>query len=252
MPEAGHPLIAINGLLEPGERPSLRLGNRYAEAVLRAGGLPVALPPVGGPADLARLLEAVDGLLLGGGDDFTTEPLGLGPTHLQASPVPPEKQAWDLALARLALDRGVPVLGICYGMQLLALAEGARFLQHLPEDRPGARDHTGGGLHPVLLQAGSKLARILGVERLDVISRHHQAVCGVVEPWRVVAVDDGRDGGIVEAVEREGHPFALGVQWHPELSPEGSHDDRLFRSLVSSAGLRAARRAEHTPSPGPA
>src|SRR5262245_3036671 len=109
------PLIGIVGGLETMERPRLVLGTRYADAVLKAGGIPVAIPPVGGPSDVARLLERLDGVLVSGGDDFDTERLGLGPTHPRATPVPREKQDFDLALAHAAIDRGVPILGVCYG-----------------------------------------------------------------------------------------------------------------------------------------
>jgi len=142
-------------------------------------------------------------------------------------------------LARMALERRLPVLGICYGMQLLALVQGGRLLQHLPEDRPGRREHRGGAIHPVTLAAGSKLARIVGVEQLDVVSRHHQAAASVGPGWSICARDDE---GLIEAIERADHPFALGVQWHPELAPEGSPHDRLFRGLVGAAGVAAARR----------
>jgi len=233
------PLIAVNGrsLTEP--REALRLDNRYALAVLKAGGVPVGIPPVGGPADLEHLLERVDGLLLAGGDDFDTERLGLGPTHPAARPVPSAKQDFDFVLARSALRRRLPVLGVCYGMQLLALAEGGRLFQHLPEDRPGRREHGAGARHDVELAAGSKLSRFLGVERMPVVSRHHQAVEHVPAPWRVAASDDE---GLVEAIEHPELPFALGVQWHPEEAPEGSADQRLFGALVGAAGM-AARRA---------
>jgi putative glutamine amidotransferase len=239
---SAHPLIAVNGLLETGERPALRLVNRYAEAVLKAGGVPVAIPPVGGPADARRLLEAVDGLLLTGGDDFDMERLGLGTTHPAACPTPGAKQDLDVELARAALERELPVLGICYGMQLMALVEGGRLLQHLPDDRPGCQQHSGNVVHAVSVAPGTKLADLLGVEHLDVVSRHHQAVAEVSAPWGVCARDDE---GLIEAVERSGHPFALGVQWHPELAPEGSPHDRLFRALVHAAGLRAQRRRTH-------
>jgi len=231
------PLIALSGELLPEESPALRLRTRYAEAVLAAGGVPVAIPPVGGPADVERLLARVDGLLLTGGDDFDTERLGLGPTHPAADPVPAAKQDLDVHLARTALARGLPVLGICYGMQLLALVEGGTLLQHLPEDRPGGREHAGGAVHPVAVTPETKLAAVLGVERLDVVSRHHQAVGGLGRRWSPCALDDE---GLIEAVERADHPFALGVQWHPELSPAAGPHGRLFRALVAAAGMRAA------------
>ncbi len=214
MPPTDSPLIAINGLKIHEPQPGLRLDERYAEAVLEAGGIPLAIPPVGTARDIERLLERVDGLLLSGGDDFRTEPLGLGPTHPQAVPMPAEKQDFDLHLARLALSRGLPTLGICLGMQLLGLLGGGRLLQHLPQDRPGCQEHRDGVGHGVQPIAGTKLAQLVGVEEIAVVSRHHQALASVKKPWTVSA----RDGqGLIEAIEHEDHPFALGVQWHPEM-----------------------------------
>ena len=150
-----------------------------------------------------------------------------------------------MLLARAALEQRMPVLGICYGMQLLALVEGGSLHQHLPEDLPGRQDHRGGAVHGVAFSPASKLARLVGVEHLDVVSRHHQAVASVGPTWTVSARDDE---GLIEAIERQDLPFALGVQWHPELAPEGTPHDRLFRGLIGAAGVAAARRMESAPS----
>ena len=226
------PLIAINGLLD--ERPAgdrLSLPVRYAERVREAGGVPVAITPAGDERDLLALLDRVDGLVFSGGDDFDMQRLGRGPTHPAADCTPAAKQDFDLKLARLAIDRGVPVLGICYGMQLLGLAEEATLLQHLPEDRPGCQEHSGGAVHEVNINQASKLGALLGVESLAVVSRHHQALEAAPSGWAAVARDSE---GLVEAIEHPHHPFALGVQWHPELSPGTAHD-ALFAGLVTAA-----------------
>jgi len=233
------PLIAINGLLATGDSPALKLATRYATAIHKNGGIPVAIPPVGGPTDVDRLLDRVDGLLFSGGDDFDTARLGLGPVHPKADLTPAEKQDFDFVLARAAIARQVPVLGICYGMQLLGLAEGARIHQHLPDDRPGCQEHKGNVMHTVDVDPASKLARLVRVAELDVVSRHHQALASVTEPWRVCARD--REG-LIEAIERADHPFAIGVQWHPELAKEGSPNDRLFQGLVGAAAIAATKR----------
>lgn len=232
-------MIGINGVATGGTPPKVELAYRYADAVLRAGGVPMVLAPVGGPADVERVLDELDGLLLSGGDDFDTARLGLGPTHPAARPVPAQKQDFDWLLVRAALERGMPTLGICYGMQLMALAEGGDLHQHLPEDRPGCREHSGGAIHTVEVAPRSKLARWAGVQTLEVVSRHHQAVSRVGTSWSVCGSDDQ---GLIEAIERADLPFALGVQWHPELAAEGSPHDRLFRALVGAAGVAASKR----------
>lgn len=235
MVDSDRPLIGLNGLLDTSSgEPGVKLHHRYAEAVLRAGGIPVVLAPVGGPRDIERVLERIDGLVLTGGDDFDTERLGLGPTHPSAEVTPRTKQDYDLALTRAALEAEMPLLGICYGMQCMGLSGGSNLLQHLPEDLPGAGDHTGGIVHEVEVDSDSKLGSVLGVPSLPVISRHHQALSDASGPWRV----SGRDGtGLIEAIEHGTHPFALGVQWHPELSPEGSEHDLLFRALVHASSM---------------
>ncbi|NOT29934.1 MAG: gamma-glutamyl-gamma-aminobutyrate hydrolase family protein, partial [Planctomycetes bacterium] len=217
------PWIAIVGELVQAERAEVRLSLRYAAAIERAGGQPFVVPYTSREA-LDELVGRADGLVFSGGDDFDTARLGLGPTHPAAKPVPTQKQDFDLALAQSAIERGLPTLGICYGMQLLALAGGGTLHQHLPDDRPGCQPHSGGVRHGVRVLASTKLRATLGVPTLEVVSRHHQAVATIGPGWQVSGVDSE---DLIEAIERTDHPFALGVQWHPELSSEPEHA-RLF------------------------
>lgn len=238
-----HPLIGINGYFTETDVPRVSSRMSYVDAIVRAGGVPVIVPPAGAERELRRLVGMLDGLVLSGGDDFDMERLGRGATHPAAVRTPATKQDFDMRLCELALAEKLPLLGICYGMQAMALCDqGSVLLQHLPEDRPGCQDHTGRRRHPVRIEPGTKLGRLVGVERLDVISSHHQAIGTLGPDWRTTAVDDE---GLIEAIElvpERRHPFAIGVQWHPEAAPEGTPNDRLFRGLVGAAGMLAARR----------
>lgn len=229
------PVIAVNGLYHA-EDPMLRLRQRYPDAVRRAGGFPLALAPMldpeGQTEELEAVLDRVDGLVLTGGDDFITEGLGLGPTHPSADVTEGSKQAYDLALTHLALERDLPILGICYGLQCLGLAGGATLWQDLPSERPGRVPHADSAVHPVHPAPHSKLARLVGLDPVQVVSRHHQALRTIPPPWIVSGVDEE---GLVEAIEHPHRSFAIGIQWHPELSPGESVHEALFRGLIDAA-----------------
>ena len=218
----------------------IRLRQRYIEAVRRNGGLPIALAPhLGEPADqnaeIDALLDRVDGLLLTGGDDFHAPPLGLGATHPTAEVTPLAKQRFDLALTTRAVERDVPVLGICFGMQCLGLTGGATLLQDVPSQRPTAQEHRNSAVHSVRAREGTKLSQIVGLGPVDVVSRHHQALRTVPPPWIVSALDDE---GLIEAIEHPERRFAVGVQWHPEISIDRDRDaphQRLIQALVESS-----------------
>lgn len=199
----------------------------YARAVSDAGGLPVYLP-LGADAD--ELAQRVDGLLVPGGDDFP--PDRPYPPAVRFEPVPERQLVFDRALVDAALGRDRPLLAICYGMQLLALARGGTLHFDLASDLPEASEHRlphAADRHAVRVEAGSRLATLLGGGELAVNSRHHQAVAAAGDARVVARAADG----VVEAIELPGARFALGVQWHPE-SLDAEHRQRLFGGFVAA------------------
>jgi len=202
----------------------------YADAVDRAGGVPIQIPI---QSDASDLVDRIDGLLLPGGDDFSSdERLPDGAT---LDLVSPDQLAFDEALFEAAGRRGIPIFGICYGMQLMARARGGLLYGHLPSQCPEANDHRldEDDRHVVSIEAGSRLADALGDERCSVNSLHHQAVRRVGPAYRVVA---SSPDGVIEAIEGNADAergWEIGVQWHPEkMNDESSR--RIFRAFVDA------------------
>ncbi|MFN3284842.1 MAG: gamma-glutamyl-gamma-aminobutyrate hydrolase family protein [bacterium] len=212
----------------------------YVDAVRRAGGVPLLLPP--GEERPERVLEVVDGLILAGGGDIDPASYG-GQSHPTLYLVDPERDRFELHLARAVVDRSVPVLGICRGSQVLNVAWGGDLVPHLPEDEDATVRHRLPPRiptdHPVRVDPGSRLAGILGEPEVSVRSWHHQAVRRVAPGWRAVA---WAPDGTVEAVEWQQDAWAVGVQWHPELSLDSPVHRRLFEALVQAAARRRAER----------
>lgn len=207
----------------------------YVERIEEAGGLAVLIPPQD-PARVPQVLDVADAFVIVGGEDldpalYGEEPL---PTH---EPLPPERERFDLALARALLGSAQPVLGVCYGCQLLTVAAGGALHQHLPASVGKTVRHGGGEYpdlphHPVEVAAGTRLRAIVGADRIEVNSAHHQAPARL--SGGLVASATAPDG-VIEAVETPGERFLLAVEWHPELMPGRPEQRALFSALVEAA-----------------
>jgi putative glutamine amidotransferase len=208
------------------------LNRSYIDAIQKAGGLALMIPPDAG-ADPDEILDVLDGLILAGGADIDPGSYG-AEAHPMTKGTWPERDTFEVTLARRALERDIPLLGICRGMQLMNIARGGTLNQHLPDD-VGHEDHRrvpgsfDGADHDVRLAKGSLAARVAGEVDHATKSHHHQGISqlgqGLVESgWSML--DD-----LPEAIEDPDRRFALGVQWHPEADPQS----RLIAALVAEA-----------------
>lgn len=213
----------------------------YFRAVQAAGGIPVLLPFVNTEADAAAILDRIDGILFSGGPDVDPLIYGEEP-HRFMKAIAPERDTTELLLAKLAMQRDMPILGICRGHQLLAVAGSGTLWQDIPGQCPGAIKHGDQGstpkwypTHTVKVTAGTKLAELFGAE-VRVNSRHHQAVKDVPQGW----VESGvAPDGINEAMEKQGARFCLSVQWHPEnFTGKDYNFGKLFAAFVTAAAGR--------------
>jgi putative glutamine amidotransferase len=237
MTEERRPRIGVCAALERArwtvwDREALLLSRAYIDAVQRAGAVALMIPPdewvTDHPGDV---LDGVDSLVLAGGADI--DPASYGERrHRCTTNTRPERDRAEIALAREAVERDMPVLGICRGMQLLNVAFGGTLIQHLPDD-VGHTDHRRAlgsfddADHDVRLAPGSLAASACGELRHKTKSHHHQAVDElgdglVASGWSVL-------DGLVEAIELPDAQWALGVQWHPEVDPRS----RVVRTFVS-------------------
>jgi anthranilate synthase component 2/putative glutamine amidotransferase len=209
----------------------------YVEQVAQAGAVPLLLPPPGGlrtPRTAAEAAVAsLHALILAGGPDIDPRQYAEQPEPATAD-VRPERDAWELALLDAALERNIPVLGICRGAQLLNVARGGTLCQHLP-DAVGNDSHRPApaqfGPVEIALEPQALPGSLLG-SRISVPCYHHQAVRGL---GRGLAVTARALDGTVEAVQLIGRAFVVGVQWHPEQDT----DSRLFEALAAAARVRA-------------
>ena len=217
--------------------PWYAIRENYCAAVRRAGGLPLLLPH---EPDLAEAyLDAIDGLIVtGGGFDIDPALFGAAIRHPSVT-TKDRRTAFELAAAKGALARDMPLLGICGGQQLLNVALGGTLIQHIPDEVPGALPHRQPNPrnepgHLVRIVAGTLLHRIAGADVFAVNSAHHQSV---KEVGPGLVVDAVAEDGVIEGIEDAHRRFCIGVQWHPEFELSDG-DRRIFRALVAAASDR--------------
>jgi len=233
------PVIGITGYADRSARPPnipiFALARTYIRAVTLGGGAPLVIPPYLAEDVLRAVFERLGGLLLSGGGD-------IHPTSYQEEDsgllwrVDEQRDHAELTLARWSLAEGLPLLGICRGIQTLNVAAGGTLIQDIPTQIADARSHScvaGRPIpdiaHIVDVAPDSRLAAIVGAGEIGVNSAHHQAVRDVGSG--LVATAWAPDG-VIEALEHGEHPFCIGVQWHPEVMVEGRC---LFEGLIEAA-----------------
>jgi putative glutamine amidotransferase len=234
------PLIGLTThrrTFEDDPTPAFGLRVTYVESIRRAGGLPVLVPLGLSEDELRDLYERLDGLLLSGGGDIQPAQYGMGPIP-DLRQVDVDRDRCELMLTRWAVSEEKPLLGICRGVQTINVALGGTLYRDVASEHPGrskhdyypgyAYDHPA---HPVQVTEDTLLARVLGKPLVTVNSLHHQAARDIAPS--LVPVAHSPDG-VIEALELPGHPFALGVQWHPEWLPEAAEMRSLFESFVAA------------------
>lgn len=207
----------------------------YVESIQKAGGIPFILPPIQTQEEAGDVLGFLNGLVLSGGGDIT-------PVYLKEDPLRgigeciPERDLSEILLTQLALQQNMPLLGICRGIQVLAVAAGGRIYQDIPSQCPIALQHKQTAprqypWHEVEIMEGSRLYGLLQKMRINVNSLHHQAVQEVPPGFILNAL---APDGIIEGIEKSDAKFCLGVQWHPESMETETHSRSLFRGFVEA------------------
>ena len=235
------PVIALSAYERNGE--PFSLAPQYAAAVCQAGGLPVLFPPQCPEARI--ILSRCDALVLTGGGDISPE-FYRATCDESVYMVHPDRDAAEIALAREAIARRIPVLGICRGLQIINVALGGDLLQDLPKNigtRICHRNNDGDPImHEVIVLPDTLLGSIVRRETLEISSWHHQAIANMAPSLRINAI---AEDGVIEAVDMPDNPDIFAVQWHPEHTAAGDpHQQALFNWLVKRAERRIVRTIE--------
>ena len=233
------PLIGVCAAIERAsfgvwtDEPATILPLSYSRAIHGAGGMMAMLPPDRRASeDPGELLDRIDALVLGGGADIDPDSQGVE-AHPETIGTNPDRDRFEIALALGALERGMPLLGVCRGMQVMNVACGGTLDQHIP-DRLGHEIHRpvpgAWAEHEVRIEPGSLAAEAAGTERLTVKSHHHQGIDRIAD--KLTATAWATDDESIEAIESGDGGFALGVLWHPEEDAT----DAIIPALISRAG----------------
>jgi putative glutamine amidotransferase len=224
---------------EPGgysNQPWYAVRQNYCASVDRAGGLAMLLPHTSDRAE--SYLDAIDGLIVTGGN-FDVDPALFGDSKQHATiKLKSRRTNFELTLTRAALERDMPVLGICGGQQLLHVVLGGTLIQHIPDEVPCALAHeqtnprTEAG-HSVRIERGTLLYSIVNTDEMDVNSAHHQAARN---PPKGVVINAFAPDGVIEGIEAPNYRFCLGVQWHPEYEISAG-DSKIFQAFVAACGI---------------
>jgi putative glutamine amidotransferase len=237
------PLIGITCewiVRQPKAGDRIHIGANYFQAIVRAGGVPLIIPASEDLSLVQRYAELGDGLLFIGGADINPETYG-EPRHPLTGSLALVKETFDIALINAAIERNVPVLGICLSCQLLNVARGGTLYQDVVADFPDSplrhRRTLSKSLtyHRVRVEPDSKLLSIVGSEEIETNSSHHQSVKKLGKGLRAVAF---AEDGVIEAIESPEHDFVVAVQWHPEYMTDRPEHFALFKALVNAAAAK--------------
>jgi putative glutamine amidotransferase len=234
------PVIGITMAIADGDATeplTLSVRSTYVDAVVAGGGVPVLIPSVRSLELAGEYAGAVDGFIFVGGPDINPARYNQEP-HPTATTIHPRREEFDFAMMDAALATGKPVLAICLGCQVLNVSQGGAIIQDIPDlvetDIKHRQSEPASQLtHDVTIVPGTKLSALLGANSIRVNSLHHQAC--VVTPESGLIVSATAPDGVVEAIELVDHPFAIGVQWHPEYLTHEEQHLKLFKALVEEA-----------------